>query len=191
MINRAIILSALFLCIAITINWFLSGSGELSDLDILNEPDQYMVDAVVNRFDHKGILQHKIVAAKFNHSPITKVTTMKSPALTLKKSKQSTQWEITSLEGRILPPSQYAEEVVELWNEVLASRHDRGSKFVNITTESLTVYPKRSYAETDKKVSIENKSSKTKAAGMQGFLNPGKFIFHSGNKIRVTTIFLP
>ena len=191
MINRAIILSALFLCIAVTINWFLSESKEIDDSNILNEPDQYMINAVINRFDSEGMPQHKIAATKFSHSPTTKVTTMKSPALTLRKSKQSTQWKITSLEGRILPPSKHSEEVVELWNEVLAIRHDHGRKFVNITTESLTVYPKRTYAETDKAVSIKNKSSETKAAGMRAFLNPGKFIFYSETSIRVTTTFAP
>ena len=80
---------------------------------------------------------------------------------------------------------------LNLWSNVLASQWSNGSAFVNIQTNSLTIYPQRDYAETDEPVFIDNQSGRTTAAGMKAFLDTGKFMFYSTPTHRVTTIFLP
>ena len=149
-----------------------------------------MLNATINQFDGEGELQHRIAANRFTHFPLTDLTTMKFPALALGRTRDSKPWEITSSEGRILPSSDYREEIVELWNNVLAAKPGSGSDFVNIQTNSLTVYPERDYAETDEAVFIDNQSGRTTAAGMKAFLDTGKFMFYSTPTHRVTTIFL-
>ena len=191
MINRIIVLSTLILAFALTINWFMAESEETVDFTPRNEPDLYMLNATISQFDSEGELQHRIAANRFTHFPLTDLTTMKFPALALGRVQDSSPWEITSSEGRILPSSDYREEIVELWNNVLASQLINGSTFVNIQTNSLTVYPERDYAETDEPVFIDNQSGRTTAAGMKAFLDTGKFMFYSTPKHRVTTIFLP
>jgi lipopolysaccharide export system protein LptC len=156
-----------------------------------NEPDLYMLNATISQFDQEGELQHRIAANRFTHFPLTDLTTMKFPALELGRTRDSDPWEITSIEGRILPSSDYREEIVELWSNVLASQSGIGNEFLNIQTNSLTVYPARDYAETDEPVFIDNQSGRTTAAGMKAFLNTGKFMFYSTPRHRVTTIFLP
>ena len=47
------------------------------------------------------------------------------------------------------------------------------------------------YAETDQEVSIEDNTSRTTAASMQGFLNDGRFYFFSDDKRRVNTVIWP
>jgi lipopolysaccharide export system protein LptC len=150
-----------------------------------------MLNATISQFDPEGELQHRIAANRFTHFPLTDLTTMKSPALALGRTRDSDPWKITSSEGRILPSSEYREEIVELWSNVLASQLSNGSAFVNIQTNSLTVYPERDYAETDEPVFIDNQSGRTTAAGMKAFLDTGKFMFYSTPTHRVTTIFLP
>ena len=190
MINRIIALSTLILAFALTINWFMAESEETVDFTPRNEPDLYMLNATISQFNPEGELQHRIAANRFTHFPLTDLTTMKFPALALGTARDSDPWEITSSEGRILPSSDYREEIVELWNNVLASRLSNGSTFVNIQTNSLSVYPERDYAETDEPVFIDNQSGRTTAAGMKAFLDTGKFMFYSTPTHRVTTVFL-
>ena len=191
MINRIIVLSTLILAFALTINWFMTESDETVDFNPRNAPDLYMLNATISQFDSEGELQHRIAANRFTHFPLTDLTTMKFPALVLGRAKGSEPWEITSSEGRILPSSDYREEIVELWNNVLASHKIDGSSFVNMQTNSLTVYPERDYVETDEPVFIDNQRGRTTAAGMKAFLGTSKFLFYSTPKHRVTTIFLP
>ena len=191
MINRLIVLSTLIISFALTINWFMTESGEKLNFTPGNEPDLYMLDATINQFGPEGELQHRIAANRFTHFPLTDVTTMKFPQLALGRTRDSHSWKITASKGRILPSSDYREEIVELWSNVLASQSDNESKFVTIETDSLTVYPERDYAETDEPVFIKNQSGRTTAAAMKAFLNTGKFMFYSTHEHKVTTIFLP
>ena len=190
MINRLIVLSTLIIAFALTINWFTTEPEEKFDFTPRNEPDLYMLNATINQFGPEGELQHRIAADRFTHFPLTDVTTMKFPALVLGRTRDSDPWEITSSKGRILPSSDYREEVVELWSNVLASQSGIGNQFVSFQTQSLTVYPERDYAETDEPVFIKNQSGRTTAAAMRAFLNTGKFMFYSTPTHRVTTIFL-
>ena len=112
MINRIIVLSTLILAFALTINWVMVESEDTEDLTPGNEPDLYMLNATINQFDEEGELQHQIAANRFTHFPLTDLTTMKSPALALGRTRDSNPWEITSNDGRILPSSDYREEIV-------------------------------------------------------------------------------
>ena len=190
MINRLTALSSLIIAFALTINWFMADSEREVDFIPRNEPDLYMLNATINHFDLEGELQHRIAANRFTHFPLTDVTTMTFPALELERTRNLDAWKITSSEGRILPSSDYREEIIELWNNVSASRSGNGKDFVNIETNSLSVYPGRNYAETDEPVFIKNQSGRTKAAAMKAFLNTGKFMFYSTPTHKVTTIFM-
>ena len=57
--------------------------------------------------------------------------------------------------------------------------------------DRLIVYPEKDYAETNQKVTIDNKSGRTLAGGMQAFFGQGRFIFYAYNEQRVHTILLP
>jgi len=191
MINRIVVLSTLLLTFALSINFVLDEAEEPEDQTPRNEPDLYMLNATVEQFDEDGQLQHRINADRFTHFPLTDLTTMKSPTMALAHSEHSSPWNITATDGRILPGTNYREEIVELWNNVLATRGGRQGRFVNIQTDSLTIYPERDYLETDAKVLIDNETGRTTAAGMKAFLDAGRFMFYSTDGDRVTTIFLP
>lgn len=149
-----------------------------------------MLNASINQFDLSGRLQHKLSAERFTHFPITDLTTMITPTLSLIPTTDS-PWKITANEGRILPFTDYREEVVELWDNVLAEQTGEAGNFLNIQSQSLTVYPDREYAETDDKVYIDNQTGRTTAAGMKAYLDTGRFMFFSTPEDRVITIFLP
>jgi lipopolysaccharide export system protein LptC len=191
LINRIVILSIVFIACALAINWVMDESELIQPDRKRNDPDLYMLNASFNQFDEQGNLHHTLNAARFTHFPLTDLTTMKQPSLELESQWPTRPWKITADEGRILPESKYREEIVELWDNVLAAKSRGDGKFIHIQTNSLTVYPERAYAETDQKVYIDNESGRTTAAGMKAFLDTGRFIFYSTNKDRVTTIFLP
>ena len=184
-------LVTLLLALALSINRILEEPREQEEQEPGNEPDLYMLNATIEQFDGKGSLQHRIDANRLTHFPLTDLTTMMSPTIALAQTRDREPWNITAQEGRIIPRSEYREEIVELWNNVLAARSGRQGRFINIQTESLTIYPERDYLETDARVSIESETGRTTAAGMNAFLDAGRFMFFSTGSERVTTTFLP
>ena len=176
---------------ALAINWLLEESEKADREKSNNDPDLYMLNAAISQYDNEGKLQHILKAGRFTHFPLTDLTTMKAPSISLEPLGDGTSWVISSEDGRLLPASSYREEIVELWNQVLAASTNPDGDFINIQTESLTVYPEREYLETDRKVYIDSESGRTTAAGMKAWLDTGKFIFYSTSQERVRTILLP
>lgn len=189
--NRTIILVSLILIIAIGTNWFIDVTDEPPAPDTLsrNEPDLYMVDARITQFSTSGDPQHEINADRMTHFPLTDVTTLKIPNIVLYSGDVHAPWRIIATNGRLLPRSTLNDETVELWNQVLASRENEDGDFINIQTESMTVYPERDAAETRQPVTIDNDTGRTSAGGgMKANLGTGIFEFFSGNEDRVVTI---
>jgi LPS export ABC transporter protein LptC len=191
LINRFVVLSTLLIAFALAINWLLDRSDQATPDLSQNDPDLYMLNAAISQFDSDGQLQHVLTASRFTHFPLTDLTTMKSPSINLDAKGGESAWVISSEDGRLLPASRYREEIVELWNRVLAASSEPSGDFINIQTESLTVYPEREYLETDQKVYIDSQSGRTTAAGMKAYLDKGRFMFFSTRTDRVRTVLLP
>lgn len=192
MTSRAIILSFIIFTIALATNWFLDDSNPLPDTEDLtrNDADLYMHDATIRQFSDNGMLHHELSAERFTHFPLTDWTTLVSPNIVL-FSDDAVPWAITAQQGRMITNSSFREEVVELWGNVLAIKQNPDGSFINIQTQELTVYPERDYAETDKKVYIDDNSGRTTAASMQANFVEGKFSFSSGAFDRVHSLYIP
>lgn len=157
-----------------------------------NDPDLYMRNATITQFTKSGVKQHRINAARFTHFPLTDITTLKQPDMTLYATEPGENpWDVIAKNGRVLPKVLFRDEVIELWDDVLAIQSDPEGNFINIRTDSLTIYPATDYAETDQKVIIDDNSGRTTAAGMKAYFEEGRFIFFSRNDERVKTILLP
>ena len=188
MINRLIFISTLILATSLSVNWVLNESESSQDEKSNNHPDIYMRNAQIAEYNEAGELRHTLFAAKFTHFPLTDLTTLRMPQIEFTRKGH---WEISADEGRLLPSSKYREEIIELWDSVLANQSSADGTFTQIQTKSLTVYPERGYLETDKKVYIDNEVGRTTATGMKAFLDSGHFQFFSKENEPVTTIFLP
>ncbi len=192
--NRSIILFCLIVLFAITTNLILEKEAETDTVQVFarNDPDLYMLNADITQFTETGARQHKITAERLTHFPLTDITTMKTPNMTLFSTQEGQfPWDIAAMNGRLLPKVQVREEIVELWEQVLAIQIDDEGNFINILTDSLTVYPEKDYVETDQKVTIDDNSGRTIASGMKAYLEEGRFIFFSSDTQRVQTILLP
>ena len=192
--SRFIILFSLILLFARVTNVILDQDSASDPIQIFakNDPDIYMLNANITRFTATGARQHKIKAEKFTHFPLTDTTTLKTPYMTLFATQDDTEpWDIAAKHGRLLPKVQVRDEIVELWEKVLAIQEDTNGNFLSIQTDSLTVYPEKDFAETDQKVYIDDNTGRTVAAGMKAYLEEGRFIFYSSHSQRVKTILLP
>lgn len=193
--SRSLLLVGAVLLLAAAINFLLDEHvKDVSQEEEVNrnDPDLYMRNATITQFTKQGSRQHQITANLFTHFPLTDITTLRAPDMTLFPSDEGAlPWDIVARHGRLLPNVGFREEIVELWDEVLAIQSDLEGNFINIRTESLTVHPETDYAETDQKVVIDDNSGRTTAAGMKAYFAEGKFLFFSREDERVQTILLP
>lgn len=167
---------------------------ELDQVENLNrnDPDLYMRNATITQFTEVGDKQHRIKAERFTHFPLTDITTLKQPDMTLYGTEPGADpWDIIAKNGRLLPQVVFRDEIIELWEDVLAIQTDTDGNFLNIRTNSLTIHPATDYAETDQKVIIDDNAGRTTAAGMKAYFEDGKFLFFSRDQERVKTILLP
>ncbi|MDG1204497.1 MAG: LPS export ABC transporter periplasmic protein LptC [Pseudomonadales bacterium] len=195
MINsRNLIFLVFVLIVAFAINYISESETLITEKPTFakNDPDLYMLKANILQYNNQGTKQHRIKADRLTHFPLTDITTLVEPNIMLYPTERRPEpWDITSRHGRLLPQVQVRDEVVELWDHVLAIRNNSNGNFIQIQTESLTVYPDKDYAETNQKVFIDENSGRTIAGGMKAYLDEGKFFFSSSPDTRVRTIMLP
>lgn len=183
---------AFLLLAGASINWYLDSTDGDSGNSIIqqNDPDLYMTNASLTQFDATGKLQHRIRASRFTHYPVSDITILTMPAVTLYKN-DAPPWKIRSKAGRILPDRANQGITLEFWDSVLVERTNDEGKFISIRSENLTVLPELDYAETDQTVIIDDNTSRTTAAGMKAYLKTGRFLFNSNEHQRVSTTILP
>jgi lipopolysaccharide export system protein LptC len=191
--TRNALLFSLILLFAIATNWIIDRDEQGSEVPGggRNDPDMYMLDANITQFSTTGDRQHDIQASRLTHFPLTEMTALITPRIRLFTVHQDQPWRITADNGRLLPKSQLRDEMVELWDNVLAARADLSGGTVTIKTASLTVFPGQDYAETDQPVVIDGIDGSTSAAGMKAYLRQGKYEFFSSGQNRVLTTLQP
>ena len=197
--SRALIILILTFAVAWLASWLMSRDGAPAKLDpeAKNEPDLYMVNAIIDQYDERGQPKHKIKALKLTHYPATDITTLKMPRVKIYLEDTASPWDIESNFGRLTPKSNNQslpnreEEVVELWERVFAQQTRLSGDFVNIRTEQMTVYPDRDYLESRVKVYLDDQSGRTTAGAMNAYLEQTRYEFFTNNIQRVNTIFIP
>ena len=152
-----------------------------------NEPDLFLEHASLTQFDERGILSSQITAERFTHYPLTDVTALQLPRITLFIEREPNPWRIHSNSGRLLPLSEYRKETVELWDEVNANRLHRDGTQTVITTAALTVFANENRAQSDEAVVITTPNSVTQASSMQAWLDSGQFKLQGSAGQPVTT----
>jgi lipopolysaccharide export system protein LptC len=190
--SRLVTQVAFLLLTAAALNWYL-GSVDPEDTSIPlsdTDPDLYLKVAQISRFDEAGRLMHQVQASRFTHYPHTDVTTLIGPSVTL-HGDDDLPWRIQSRSGRILPLREGAPLQLELWDSVVIEKSTSDGGFIHIRSEDLTVLPEEQYAETDRRVIIDNPESRTVASGMKANLKPGHFSFYSSPGQPVTTTIIP
>jgi len=158
----------------------------------VDEPDLYMGDAVIAQFNADGTLRYRLSCTEILHFEGDAITRLGAPRLEFRRAPQPPWW-VTARAGSISyrsGPGGSREEVVVLTDDVRFERRE-DSRFIEITTESLRIYPERRFAETDQTVMIATHAGRTTAAGFSGDLEAGRVKLSSRKNQRVHTIVLP
>jgi len=156
-------------------------------------PDLTMEGAEILQFQPDGTLKYRLKADRIRYFEPRRLTRLEAPRLRLYDPEQP-PWTITSRHGYLRRRGgidQTPEEVVYLREAVtLAQSFDDGRR-LELSTETLYLYPDRRYAETDQDVMIDTNAGRTLAGGLQGELDRGLMRLYSNATEQVHTIVLP
>lgn len=164
-------------------------SANPTDTLIESEPDIYGNGVTFTQLRDDGSLQYQLTASAIRQFQDNNLTSMVSPSLKLHNPQQP-PWDIRSKHGYIRG-AENKEEVVYLREEVLLEQNDPERGFITMRSEAMYFYPDRQYAETDQGVMIDTQVGRTRAAGMQAYLDTGLLKLMSNETQRVHTIVLP
>ena len=185
---RAGILALVLLLLGVVIGAIVEEDEQSNELLFnKNEPDLFLERASLTQFDQRGILASQITAERFTHYPLTDVTALQLPKITLFIEREPNPWRIQSTAGRLLPLSEYRKETVELWDKVNANRLHRDGTQTVITTAALTVFANESRAQSDEALVITTSNSDTRESIMQAWLDSGQFELKGSASQPVTT----
>jgi len=156
-------------------------------------PDLELSGASISQYRDRGTLRYVLRSPQIKHFRGQAVTSLVEPDLEL-HGEPEPPWRMTARRGTIRNverlESQPAESVL-LEDDVRMSQHyDDGREF-ELRTPSVTVYPDREYAETDRDVMITTHAGRTHAVGLKGDLDRGLLELFSDVDQRVHTIVLP
>ncbi|MCR9261548.1 MAG: LPS export ABC transporter periplasmic protein LptC [Pseudomonadaceae bacterium] len=166
-----------------------------SQMDTLieSEPDIYGHGVTFTQLRNDGSLQYELNASAIRQFQDNGLTSMVSPSLKVHNSEQP-PWDIRSNHGYIRGAQgegENREEVVYLREDVLLEQNNPERGFITMRSEAMYFYPDRQYAETDQGVMIDTQVGRTRAAGMQAYLDTGLLNLMSNKTQRVHTIVLP
>jgi lipopolysaccharide export system protein LptC len=164
-----------------------------TDTLIESEPDIYGHGVKFTQLRNDGSTQYELTASAIRQFQDDGLTSMVSPSLKAHNPEQP-PWDIRSNHGYIRGAQREGgekEEVVYLREEVLLEQKNPESGFITMRSEAMYFYPDRQYAETDQAVMIDTQVGRTRAGGMQAYLDTGLLNLMSNRTQRVHTIVLP
>ena len=163
-----------------------------SEIFFSEEPDLFMEDAIVTQYQNDGSLKYELVSNRIRHFEDRNLTRLDSPDLQMYQT-DNPPWSARADEGEIkYQPARgnIKEEVIYLHQNVYLEQA-RGERFISLTSEDLTIYPERQYAETDQAVMIDTNAGRTKAVGLAADLERSVLELSSNETQRVHSIVLP
>lgn len=154
-------------------------------------PDFYMDGAAISQYRSDGSLEYELSAARIRHFATDARTELERPRLSL-HDPEAPPWNASAEHGVLRrPPTGATEERLDLDGSVVLEQIPPGHGPVRLETPSLTLYPRRQYAETDQDVMIRGDMGRTTATGLQGDLQLGILSFSNPGGDRVQTVLQP
>lgn len=136
--------------------------------------DFYVLNSRTVQFQEDGSRHYEMTADKVEHIKASDISLLTRPELQAYNGGEL-PWHVQSERGEVGP--QGAE--VELIDKVRVARTDAKGRPTILTTERLTLFPEKDYAETGQPVRIEAANGVTTATGMKAYLNEGRMLLLS------------
>ncbi len=134
-------------------------------------PDGYMTDAHLIQYDAKGELRSSLHTPKMTHYHEDNTSYFDHPKV-IAYSTQHAPWEVNAQFGKAIHDG----DQVDLWGGVVIHQPSQSKKPETfIQTESMTVYPHRSYAVTNQQVTFTRPDAQVTALGMEAYFKLGIF----------------
>ncbi len=131
-------------------------------------PDGFMTQVHYTHYDENGEIQSKLYSPKIIHYNENDRAQLEKPSLVMHTQDKQT-WIITADQGTSL----HGSKQIDLKNNVQVQRVKDPSHINTLTTSSLTAFPDRQFAQTDKAVTIVQPGSTVQAVGMTANLKTG------------------
>ena len=155
------------------------------------EPDLFMGNATITQYNDAGAVRYRLVSAEVRHYEVEGLTRLVAPTLTLNRAPQS-PWFARAGEGFVRDAdtsSGTSGEVILLRDDVHLEQRE-GNR-IDIACTTLSIYPDRQFAETDRPVIIDSTNGRSTADGLSGDLISGLFKLSSNASRRVHTVVSP
>ncbi|WP_415888929.1 LPS export ABC transporter periplasmic protein LptC [Neptuniibacter sp. SY11_33] len=172
---RIIIAAAIL--IPILLYWGFSGSPQEHGTPKapLSEKMDYFVDqAAVKEWDINGKLKQELTTPRLEHSPKEKQNFLIEPKSNLYRSDNSAV-NISSETGTV----QDDNNRIDLAGNVIVIDNSDARSSKKLTTQALTIYPKKDIAETDLPVNLETERTLMQGTGMDINFNTRVLNLHS------------
>lgn len=164
-------LIGLTLVIGLSIGYFnirpgsFNGSPTISDP---NQPDFFMENNRILMLNERGTPAYELTSARATHQSSDDSTKLDKPSLTFYRAADREPWLLEADHGVVTEEG----DRVELTDNVLLQSQAQPDR--RMTTQALTLFPARNYAETAQSVRIEDANNVTTAVGMHVYLNDGR-----------------
>ena len=133
--------------------------------------DFFATNAHIRQFQEDGSLKYDLKAPEFEHHQHSDRGFVTTPYLEIFQGAEI-PWKITSTRAEIAPNG----DQVELIENVKLEKTDSKARHTRITTERLTAFPDKEYAETAQAVRIEAAQGVTTGVGMKAYINEGRVL---------------
>ncbi|WP_022961127.1 LPS export ABC transporter periplasmic protein LptC [Halopseudomonas pelagia] len=167
------LLVGLTVVIGVSVGYFnirpasFDGNLRISDPD---QPDFFMENNRIRMLNEQGTPAYELTSLRATHQSSDDATVMEKPRLMFYRGEAAEPWLLEADHGVITENG----DRVELTQNVLLQSQDPAQPSRRMTTEALTLFPARDYAETAQSVRIEDADNVTTAVGMQVYLNDGR-----------------
>jgi len=135
-----------------------------------SQPDFFMENTRILMLNEQGTPAYQLRSARATHQRDDDSTLLEQPNLLYYRAGEAHPWLLQAQQGVVTAGG----EQVDMITDVLLQRQDPSAPTARMTTQALTLYPERDYAETAQSVRIESAGSETTATGMQVFLDDGR-----------------
>ena len=136
-------------------------------------PDYYLTHATISQYDEQGVLSSDISAKRFTHIREFGTTDMLQPRFNIYLADTNAAWFGKADEGLILDSGAQ----INLMGNALVTNGPDVNRPFSLNSQSLRLFPKQNYAESDEQVNLVAKYSHLTGTGMQLTLDNQRLLF--------------
>lgn len=126
-------------------------------------PDYYMTNATISQYDQQGVLSSNISAERFTHIQEFGTTDMLQPRFNIFLAGGNSAWFGKANEGLIIDSGAQ----INLTGDALVTNGPDINRPLSLNSQSLRLFPKQNYAESDEQVVLLAKYSHLTGTGMR------------------------